>query len=124
MNQPRYAVKDIKRELSANKDRFYKSLEKKVLPKIAEDIDLILKNNWADAVSPRDLYHCHVLIPQFFPVDTKGYERVISAEAVKLLYHSREFQNVTHDRNILSDLISNPKTINEKETLNPADLKC
>jgi hypothetical protein len=117
-------LKILRKNYPVNKDRFYESLEGKVLPKIEEDIDIILTNNWAGEVSPQDLYHCHVLIPQFYPVDTEGYGGLISADEVQLLYHSRESQNVTHGRNIMSSLGSRPKTVNGKRTLNPVDLKC
>jgi len=123
MNQPKYVIEDIKENLARNRERFYQSIEQKVLPKIQRDIDTIIQNGWADSVSPEDLFHCHLNIDWFYPVDKKGYDRLLSGEDVHLLYHSREFQQNTLDRNIVADLDSEPRTINGKKTLTPGDLK-
>jgi len=123
MNQPRYAIEDIKRELSANRDRFYESLEQRVLPKIQRDIDIIMQNRWADSVSPEDLFHCHLNVDWFYPLDKRGYGRLLSGEDMHLLYHSREHQLDMPNRNIVADLNSEPKTQNGKRTLTPYDLK-
>lgn len=125
MSQPGLARGDIRKALSPDWERFYQSLEQKIIPKIGEDIETILANGWADAVSLQDLWHCHLLIPEAYPADTKGYEGLISTEDTQLLYHSREFQlDHTENRNILSSLTSEPRAVNGKRTIKDTDLKC
>jgi|TARA_B100002003_G_scaffold249289_1_gene285220 hypothetical protein len=115
---------EIGKYISKNKDIFYDSLEKIVLPKIERDIEFILEKGWADSIENRDLNHCHVLIPLHYPTDIEGYDKIISAEDLIILYHSRELSNIKTDRNILSTLSSEPIVINKKETLSPIDIRC
>jgi|TARA_Y100000310_G_C20599900_1_gene772475 hypothetical protein len=116
--------KTIANKILENKDVFYDSLEGKVLPKIEKDIEFILEKGWADSVERRDLNHCHILIPLRYPTDTEGYDKILSADDLIILYHSRELSNINTDRNILSTMNSSPIVINEKYTLSPMDIRC
>ena len=116
-----FTVEDIK-ALSKKRARFHESLEHKVIPKVEADIEVILANGWADSVSPQDLYHCHVAVPRQPQTDIKVWEKWLADDHIQLLYHSREHQSITHDRNIVSSLKAEPKTINGKRTLKVGDL--
>ena len=104
--------------------RFMTSLLERVLPKIEEDIEVILKNGWADAISPTDLYHCHLLISRLYPVELLGFESIISCDETALLYHSREYGSdyQTPHRNICSSLHHDPIAVNLKPILSEKDL--
>lgn len=124
MGLPIYTIRSIKKNFLSDRLNFYESIENRAIPKIEEDIEFILAKGWADAVSPEDLFHCHVLIPNFYQ-DTKVDERMISTGDIRLLYHSREFQtHIIKNRNILSSLTFEPRTINGKRSFKSDDLKC
>lgn len=76
------------------------------------------------AVSPQDIYHCHLLISRLYPIGILGFESILSCDEIAWLYHSRE--NV-HDylkpnRNIVSSLHQDPVAVNLKPTLSEKDL--
>jgi len=127
----RYVIEEIKGQLSLNRERFYEAIEKIILPKIKNEIQDIIKKGWADAISPNDLYHCHLLIGWNYNVDNLGFEKLISCDDIQLLYHSKEFPSIgqnTENRNILSTSKLPPRAlqpkIRERNRVDPADLRC
>jgi hypothetical protein len=89
-----------------------KRVEKRLVPKVLEDIDFILKEGCAQEISKFDFNHvhlCKVSQDPIFKVKT-----LLSDDNVRLLYHTceeRYFMPYFAKRNIKSSLVSNPEII-------------
>lgn len=119
-----------------NREILIGAIAEKVIPKVLEDLPKILENGWAGSISPRDLNHCHVIIP--FKC-MEGNERVaefvrMEAPEITLLYHSWELDRpkpkhrtilTTIDRNIITPLAGKELRVENKLfTVNPVNLGC
>ncbi|MFA6092490.1 MAG: hypothetical protein WCU88_03400 [Elusimicrobiota bacterium] len=105
---------DIRAVLAQRREEFYETVEELLLPKIVQDVDEILRNGWADAVSPKDLFHVHLAISLAYPLDkTRSYPQIFNGRHLILLYHSHEYDDRMDDpnRNILSSLSQPPRVI-------------
>ena len=120
----KYTADKVKERLVMNRDKFYQSMERNVFPKIERDIAFIIQRGWASEVSPHDLFHCHLGVDWFYPVDERRFNDIIAGRYLTWLYHSREDNPNVPKRNIMSSLIQVPTVIEiNKRTVTPADLK-
>jgi hypothetical protein len=82
-----------------------KKAERRVVPKVLEDIDFILNRGWGKRISKDDFNHVHLCVKRktpMFDVNT-----LFSTDNVRLLYHTLEniFLTLDHaNRNIISSL--------------------
>jgi hypothetical protein len=106
--------KDLRAVLGSRREEFLSMVEEVLLPKIAQDLDEIVLRGWADEVSPKDLCHAHLVVPNAYPLDpAKRYPRIFDGTHILLLYHSHEYDGHWDSpfRNILSSLGEAPRTI-------------
>ena len=118
-HKSKYYGKEIFDNLNSIRKYFIDMIKDEIIPKIENDIDFIIKKGWADNVSSSDLYHCHILINHRI---NHNEDELKKASNYRILYHSRELQKETKDRNIISSLNKEPFTNNSKPSLNPNDL--
>ena len=115
-------ITEIQNFVKKNKAEIEAFITKRLFPKIGKDIALILLRKWASEVSDKDLYHVHVMVPNFLPNLTLAR---IEASC-SLLYHSEQSYKENPNRNILSNLTSDPKVLNYGSTVStiyPLSLK-
>jgi len=83
--------------------QFYEFLKSKIFPKIEHEVNYIIQKGWADSISYDDLSHVHLCFPSYLPLKGTDEEKLQTMlDNYVLLYHSREFQPITRDRNIFS----------------------
>jgi len=83
--------------------------EKRLVPKILQDIDFILKKGWGKHIAKNDFCHVHVCGVTKTPL--YDLDKLVSEENIRLLYHTLEndFLTPEHaDRNIISSLKWHP----------------
>ena len=98
-HKSKYYGKEIFDNLNSIRKYFIDMIKDEIIPKIENDIDFIIKKGWADNVSSSDLYHCHILINHRI---NHNEDELKKASNYRILYHSRELQKETKDRNIIS----------------------
>lgn len=89
-----------------------KRVEKKLVPKVLEDIDFILKEGCAQEISKFDFDHVHLCKVSQNPIFK--VKTLLSDDNVRLLYHTcekRYFMPYFAKRNIKSSLVSKPEII-------------
>lgn len=98
--------------LLKHRDELSKKAEKKLIPKVLEDICFVLENKWAKEISGRDFFHGHICVVSQLPMF--DLDDLLSEVNVRLLYHTceewHEMPYFAH-RNIKSSLVSKPKVI-------------
>jgi hypothetical protein len=121
--------------------RLFDAIDKRLVPKILEDISYILERKWAENI-PRGVsgrgflaplkgfYHCHFLGESDLAVSGRrvdlesDLERIVSPLNVSILYHTREFIGEEYkkpEHNILSSLTSKPRMIDPEQFLEKDD---
>jgi hypothetical protein len=89
-----------------------RKVEKRLAPKVLEDIDFILENEWAKEISKQDFYHGHICSASQLPVF--DLDVLLSEVNARLLYHTFEvWREMPYfsNRNIKSSLVSKPEVI-------------
>jgi len=87
-------------------------VERKLVPKVLEDVYSILENEWAREISRRDFFHGHICAVSQLPIF--DIDDLLSESNVRFLYHTFEWSYEMpgyENRNIKSSLISKPEVI-------------
>jgi hypothetical protein len=87
-------------------------VEKRLVPKILQDIGFILQKGWGKKIARDDFNHVHLCCTAKAPLFDLG--RLLSEEDVRLFYHTLENIFLTSDhanRNIISSLRIRPVVI-------------
>jgi hypothetical protein len=95
--------------LLKNRRQFSELAEKRLVPKILQDIDFILKKGWGKHIAESDFFHVHVCGVTKTPLC--DLDKLVSEENIRLLYHTLEndFLTPEHaDRNIISSFKWHP----------------
>jgi hypothetical protein len=111
----------------------FEVIDRKLMPKILEDISYILEKKWAWSIpscvsgegsqKTRGFYHCHLLGEPGLKISGKpddleaDLERVVSPSNISI-YHTREFIGEEHkkpEHNILSSLTSEPHKVDPRQ---------
>lgn len=98
--------------LLKHKKELSKKAEDKLIPKVLEDINFILENEWGKEISKQDFFHGHICSASQLPIF--DLDDLLSEVNVRLLYHTFEvWREMPYfaNRNIKSSLLSEPEVI-------------
>jgi hypothetical protein len=115
-------------------ERLFEVVDRKLMPKILEDISYILEKKWGRSIpsyvsgegshKTEGFYHCHLLGEPGLKISGKpdyleaDLERIVSPSNISILYHTLEFIGEEHkkpEHNVLSSLTSEPHKVDPQQ---------
>ena len=107
-----------------HREEFFNEVESKMLKKIVQDFDFVMKKGWAEDISEYDFCHGHISGRSKKPIF--NMDDLFSADNVLVLYHTHEVWKTHPTKNVLSSLKSPPSTVQpepEKYSVDTRDLR-